>query len=128
MSECPLIYVVDDVPTYREVVKCMLEEIGFNNFAEASDGNEAYEKLKKEPAFLVISDHMMNPATGLDPLQMIRNDSSLTKTHFIMVSAVSEQELIAKVAEHENADYLAKPLNMAKLQSCIMNVLAKMDN
>jgi len=39
---------VDDFPTMRRIVKTLLRQLGYNNVAEAEDGQVALAKLKQE--------------------------------------------------------------------------------
>ena len=42
------ILVVDDYKTMVRIIKNLLKQIGFENVDEASDGTEAFEKMKKK--------------------------------------------------------------------------------
>ena len=70
------ILVVDDYKTMVRIIRNLLTQIGFENVDEASDGTEAFEKMKKQKYGLVISDWNMEPMTGYELLQRVRADEN----------------------------------------------------
>lgn len=123
-NDSPVIYVIDDVSAFREVIKGMLEEMGFDTFVEAADGAEALEKLRKTPATLILCDHMMSPVNGVELLQEVKKDPTLQKIPFIMISAVSETTHVVHARSLGLDDYLVKPVRYTALQQSIVKALA----
>ena len=73
----------------------------------------------------MISDWKMEPVSGLDLLQAIRNDESLAKIPFIMITGDSD---IKKVINARNAGvngYLTKPFDADTLRSKIEAALSE---
>ena len=63
------ILIVDDYKTMLRIMRNLLNQLGFNNVDEATDGSTALQKLRERNFGLVISDWNMEPMTGLQLLQ-----------------------------------------------------------
>jgi two-component system chemotaxis response regulator CheY len=87
MDKSYKILIVDDFATMRKVIRNLLKQIGFENIAEAEDGEMALKELKSQNISFVISDWNMPNMTGLELLKAVRADSALHKTPFLMVTA-----------------------------------------
>jgi CheY-like chemotaxis protein len=62
----------------------ILKELGFNNLAEANDGEEAIQKLHKEEEIrLIISDCNMPNKNGYELLAWVRSDEKCQAIPFI---------------------------------------------
>ena len=68
------VLVVDDFATMRKIVRNILKQIGFEDIAEAEDGNVALHLIKNEKVGLVVTDWNMPNMSGLDLLRQIRQD------------------------------------------------------
>ena len=119
------VLIVDDYRTMLRIIGNLLQQIGFRNIDEATDGKEALQKLKKKKYGLVISDWNMEPMTGLQLLESVRADPDLKHIPFIMITAESKTEnvLVAKKAGVDN--YIVKPFNAETLKGKISSVLDK---
>lgn len=118
------ILVVDDIPGFREIVVDMVGEIGFTECLQAADGAEALEIARKEFPILIISDYMMAPRNGLMLLEDLKNDQSLQHIPFIMVSAVSEKEVMENAMKLGATGFMVRPLSFSNLKSQIISALA----
>lgn len=76
----------------RQILRGLLQQIGFTNVDEASDSGAALAKLCNARFRLVISDWNMEPMVGFQLLQEIRADDRLDAMPFIMVTAESNNE------------------------------------
>src|SRR3989339_82901 len=82
------ILIVDDSPPIRHLVKKSLQDLHFNNFEEASDGGEAFEKLSQDPEYkLVLLDWQMPNMTGIELLRKIRAEAKLRHVPVVMITA-----------------------------------------
>ena len=86
------ILIVDDYKTMLRIVRGLLNQIGFTNIDEASDGTAAYQIIQKKPYGLVISDWNMEPMSGYELLKKIRADEKTKLLPFIMVTAESKTD------------------------------------
>lgn len=118
------ILIVDDYTTMRRIIRNLLTQIGFSNITEASDGREAFEKLRSGARFdLVVSDWNMEPMTGLELLKAMRTDNALSSIPFIMVTAESKTENVVAAKKAGVNNYIVKPFNAETLKQKIQSVL-----
>ena len=98
------ILIVDDFSTMRRIVKNVLKELGFSNFAEAENGEQAYSILQGGGFEFVISDWNMPVMDGLALVNKIRSDTSLKEIPILMVTAEAEKDKVvfAKIQEIMN--------------------------
>ena len=66
------ILVVDDDPDVREILRAHLEDAG-HTVDEAANGEIAIQRLREQPADLVITDIYMPVSDGLDLMRRIRS-------------------------------------------------------
>ena len=110
------ILVVDDFLTMRRVVRSQLREIGFDDLAEAADGEAALLQLRAGPFELVISDIDMPTMGGFELLSAIKTDAKLRHLPVLMVAAEARKEDIVRCAQVGAAAYLVKPFSRAVLE------------
>lgn len=117
------ILIVDDYKTMLRIIRNLLNQLGFRNIEEATDGGMAIEKLKEKKYDLIISDWNMEPVSGLDFLKFVRSNEDTKRVPFIMVTAESKTEnvIIAKKAGVSN--YIVKPFNANVLKEKLTAVL-----
>jgi two-component system chemotaxis response regulator CheY len=117
------VLIVDDYKTMLRIIRNLLKQIDFNNVEEASDGAEALGKLRTGTFGLVISDWNMQPMTGLELLQEVRQDSRLKSLPFIMITAESKTENVVAAKQAGVSNYIVKPFNAETLKEKIEKVL-----
>jgi two-component system chemotaxis response regulator CheY len=117
------VLIVDDYKTMLRIIRNLLKQIDFENVEEASDGVEALAKLQAGNFDLIISDWNMEPMTGLQLLQHVRNDPKLKNTPFIMVTAESKTENVIVAKQAGVSNYIVKPFNAETLRAKIQKVL-----
>ena len=113
------ILVVDDYKTMIRIIRNLLKQIGFDDVDEAADGSEALGKMREKKYGLVISDWNMEPMTGYELLKEVRADEKLSRTPFIMVTAVSKTENVIAAKKAGVNNYIVKPFNAQTLKSKI---------
>ena len=119
------ILIVDDYNTMIRIIRNLLRQLGFEHIDEANDGTMALAKMRTRQYGLVISDWNMEPMTGFDLLQEVRNDPGLAATPFIMVTAESKTENVIAAKKAGVSNYIVKPFNAQTLKSKIDAVFAK---
>jgi two-component system chemotaxis response regulator CheY len=117
------ILVVDDYKTMVRIVRNLLNQLGFANVDDASDGASALAKLRAKRFGLVISDWAMEPMSGLELLQAMRADPDLKALPFIMITAENRQERVAKATQAGADGYIVKPFNAEALSERIGRVI-----
>lgn len=116
------VMIVDDYNTMLRILRNLLRQLDFNNVDEATNGQEALDKLHHTPADLIISDWNMAPMTGLDLLKSVRGNANLRKTPFIMVTAESKTENVIAAKQAGVSNYIVKPFNAETLRAKITSV------
>ncbi|GKW33056.1 chemotaxis response regulator CheY [Pectobacterium versatile] len=118
--------VVDDFSTMRRIVRNLLKELGFNNVEEAEDGADALNKLRSSTFDFVISDWNMPNMDGLELLQTIRADGTLSKLPVLMVTAEAKKENIIAAAQAGASGYVVKPFTAATLEEKLSKIFEKL--
>lgn len=113
------ILIVDDQMTMRALVRNGLQQLGFADFRESPDGEDALKQQITKPASLVISDFNMPKLDGLGLLRAIRAHPPVAKTAFIMLTGRADRELVQRAAQFGVNNYLVKPFTVATLKEKI---------
>ncbi len=119
------ILIVDDYKTMLRIIRNLLNQLGFQNVDEATDGSAALLKMRERNFGLVISDWNMEPMTGLQLLKEVRADSRLKSTPFIMVTAESKTENVVAAKAAGVNNYIVKPFNAATLKTKLVSVIGE---
>ena len=118
------ILVVDDYQTMVKIMRNLLKQIGFENVDDASNGLAALEKIQSKQYGLVISDWNMEPMTGFELLQKVREAGQNKDVPFIMVTAESKTDNIVAARKAGVSNYLVKPFNQQSLKAKIDQVFS----
>ncbi|OFZ52061.1 MAG: hypothetical protein A2381_06010 [Bdellovibrionales bacterium RIFOXYB1_FULL_37_110] len=105
------ILVVDDVKAMRKYIIRKLKVLGFQNFDEAENGEEAWGKINTGKIHLVLSDVNMPIMNGIDCLKTVRNSASHRDIPFILITAEMEEKTKRQAEEAKATAYLVKPFN-----------------
>ncbi len=116
------ILVVDDFKMMRRVVKNLLSQIGFSNLDEAADGEEALKKIQSKQYHLVISDWNMEPMTGIELLEKVRQSEATKNLDFIMLTAEVKPENIIKAKQLGVNSYIVKPFTAKILKDKLVSL------
>ena len=117
------ILIVDDYKTMLRIIKNLLNQLGFQNIEEATNGSMALVKLKEKQYDLIISDWNMEPMTGLELLKNVRSTENLKHIPFIMITAESKTENVVAAKEAGVNNYIVKPFNADTLKTKMISVL-----
>lgn len=112
------ILIVDDYKTMLRIVRGLLNQLGFMNIDEATDGTMAWDMVQKKQYGLVVSDWNMEPMSGFEFLKLIRSSTNpaIKPLPFIMVTAESKTENIIAAKQAGVSNYIVKPFNGATLK------------
>jgi len=110
-KEAPLVLVVDDDPTVREVVGRYLEREGFA-FAEAAGGREGLRLARELTPAAITLDITMPDLDGWTVLAAIKGDPELADIPVILLTIVDERNRGFALGASE---YLIKPIDRDKL-------------
>lgn len=115
--------VVDDSPTMRRIVCNALREIGYTDVVEASDGNDALEKLEQESIDFVITDWNMPNMNGLELTKAIRSHARFENLPILMVTTRGMKEDVIAAMQARVNNYIVKPFTPEVLREKINLIL-----
>ena len=109
MSE--LIYIADDEKNIRELVKCFLENQGYE-VETFSNGDDLFKRYKEKNADMIILDVIM---PGTDGVEICRQIRQIANVPIIILSAKDSEEDRIKGISVGGDDYLTKPFSPIEL-------------
>ncbi len=116
------VLIVDDFAVSRKVLVITLEQLGFDNIEEVSDGNSALVRLKSGLFDLVITDMEMPKMSGLELLQQIRYDPTLKQISVLIVTENGMQEDIVAAFKAGLNAYVVKPVDVKVFAEKMKNI------
>jgi two-component system, chemotaxis family, chemotaxis protein CheY len=118
------VLVVDDDKAISNLVKNVLNNLGFGMVIVVHNAQEGLDVLDKNPIDLVIADWEMSPMNGIEMTQKIRKmDSNKRFTPIIMLTGHGEKQEIELARDCGITEYLIKPFTAKSLCSRIMTVI-----
>ncbi len=115
--------VVDDSSTMRRIIKNSLKSIGFDDVAEAENGEGAIVRLQDEKIDMVITDWNMPVMNGVELVTNMRANPAFQKTPVLMVTTMAEKTEILKAMQAGVTNYVVKPFDAATLKKKIEQIL-----
>lgn len=115
------ILVVEDFEDSRQMVKFLLEDLGYE-VLEAENGWKAVESVQRQIPDLILMDLALPLTNGLSATRMIREMEETRETPIIALTA-SGQFLHQQALEAGCNDFITKPLDIDKLKRIISEYL-----
>jgi len=123
----PQILVVDDDPDFVEITRTILRKEGYK-VASASNGEQAFQAMKKEHPDLVLLDVIMaTPLEGVDLSGRMARDPDLKNIPVIMISSIDSSQHADLLPDdvHIPIDaWISKPVNPEHLLRTVRRFLA----
>ncbi len=110
----PLVFVVEDEAALATMLRYNLEKQGFR-VDEASDGQEALNRIAEIQPDIVLLDWMLPVMSGIEVCRQIRRRSATRDLPVIMVTARTEDQDAVRALNTGADDYITKPFNMEAL-------------
>jgi len=117
------IMIVDDEAIIVEILKSVLEDVGYQSFVETTEPTRALELMADNKPDLVLLDVSMPEVTGLDILNAMRGDEALKHIPAIVLTAPSDSATKLLALGLGAADVLAKPIDPSELALRVRNTL-----
>ena len=117
------VLVADDSEAIREMLGSFLANLGYHTDL-ADDGQAAVNHFKSHPYDVIICDLQMPRLDGLGLARLIRADDRFETLPIIALSALADEEEIAKGLEAGITEYQVK-LNRDEFQESIRRVLGR---
>jgi len=123
------IAIADDVESMCKSIRGMLKVLGYGQtYHFAYNGQDALKIIRENEIDLLILDLNMPLMSGVEALEIIREDRTLREMPVIMVSADANREMVAEAGESEIDAYILKPLTIKSLGDKIKRVVAMVNN
>lgn len=104
------ILLVDDEAQLVEMMKMRLETSGYEVIT-AYDGQQAFERARKEKPDLIILDLMLPKMEGYKVCGLLKSDARYAKIPIIMFTARAQEEDVALGKSLGAEDYITKPFD-----------------
>ena len=116
--------VVDDDPSNRDMLSRRLTRMG-HTVDTAASGAGALQKLRSGQFDTVLLDLVMPGLDGYQVLTRIRSEAGLADVRVIMLSALDQEQNVARCIEAGADDFIAKPFNSVILRARLASSLEK---
>ncbi len=119
------VLIVDDSAAIRKILNRVLvqAEVLLGKVHEASDGNEALEKLKTEKVGLILSDINMPNMDGIEFLTRVKGDEALKAIPILMVTTEGSQAKVMQALELGAAGYVKKPFTADQIKEKLTGLI-----
>jgi CheY-like chemotaxis protein len=105
------VLIVDDESTSRLLLARVISREFGCQVVEASNGQEAIERLARQRFDFMLLDVMMPVMDGAQVLEAIRKNDTFRQLPVIVLSAVTDETIVRRILRLGVSDYLAKPLH-----------------
>jgi len=119
------VLVVDDSRTMRLALIRALNNLGFRNITEATNGRHALELVLANPFDLMLLDMEMPEMNGMEVLAALRANPVLAGLPVIVISGAEQMESAVQCIEAGAEDFLPKPFNPTLLRARVTTSLEK---
>ena len=121
------IVIADDSALARMFIRRCLEIAGLGNanFYEASDGNEAIQKMKEVTADLLVTDLTMPNMNGIELMRRISVSPRLSGTPVLVVTSAGNEEQRKELFSLGVTRILSKPISPPMLVEAIGAIASK---
>ncbi|HXT00949.1 MAG TPA: response regulator [Elusimicrobiota bacterium] len=116
------ILVVDDEESIRDLIKEVLSS-NDHEITLAADGAQAFDVLRKKPIDLAIVDRNMPGMTGIEVVQLIRQNPKTAALKVLVCTGASVTKEIDEAFAAGADDYVLKPLNFTQLLGKVAKAL-----
>jgi len=119
------ILIVDDSAAIRKILQRVLiqAEVALGKVYEASDGQEALERLKTEKVGLILSDINMPNMDGLEMLARIRAEDTWKDVPIIMITTEGSQNKVMQALQLGANGYVRKPFTAEQIKEKLVGII-----
>src|SRR4029077_6206520 len=122
MNNPPLILVVDDNETNRDILITRLEKHGYQ-LLQAADGEEALASVAQHSPDLILLDVEMPKLDGFEVCRRLKNDPDMPFIPIILVTARAASQDVVTGLDAGADEYLTKPIDQAALVARVRSML-----
>ncbi|MFH1678464.1 MAG: ATP-binding protein [Candidatus Omnitrophota bacterium] len=118
------IMIVDDEVIIVETLKKLFKKLGYHDFTEAYDGDEALLKLNSSIPDLIMLDMKMPRMSGYDLIGRIKENNRTKDISIIIISGYEvEKDRLKGYIDKEFFPMLNKPVNIQQLKDVVDSLL-----
>jgi CheY-like chemotaxis protein len=118
MEKSRCILIAEDDDNNRAPLKLMLK-LNKYDVIEASDGQEAMDRIRHDKPDLVLMDISLPVVDGLEATRTIRLDAEFKSLPIIVISGYESQETLDRVKDCGGTSYVSKPFEFDDLKLMI---------
>ncbi len=123
MKANPRIFVVDDDPSWLEVLNRMLRKIGYDNIRSFTTGADCLQNLQQNPKVIFL-DYQMDDMDGLQVLWEIKKYNPFTNV--IFCTAHNNIELAVSAIKYGSAEFLLKEnISIKKISDALESLMGE---
>ncbi len=115
--------IVDDFAPMREIVRKVLQGMGYEHIHEANDGATALPLLFAQHFDMLITDWNMPRLPGIELLRAVRAEPKLAALPVLMVTAEVKREQIIAATQAGVNGYVIKPFTAQALIAKVQKIL-----
>lgn len=115
------IVIVDDNPSHLEFVAAALASPG-RRILTSTDPEEALALINTHRPEIVLTDVLM---PGMNGLQVLRVVKKLDPNIDVVLMSANDLPQTGDNAECQATDYLRKPISIARLRTCVADIIEK---
>lgn len=115
-----ILLIVEDNDDMRKYIASIFKNS--YQIIEAKDGNEGVNLAQKHIPDIIISDVMMPNLNGIELCNMLKTNSNTNHIPIILLTAVTEEEMMLKGLNEMADDYITKPFGIKLLQTKVANL------
>jgi len=120
------VLIVDDSSTMRRIIANTLRKLGYEDLAEAGDGNEGLQQVAQSRPGLILTDWHMPNMDGREFVRTLREQPGLESIPVLMVATHAESADVVLALQAGVNDHVVKPFTPETLKEKIEAVLIKM--
>ena len=117
------ILVIDDSNTNLVLLESLLEKNGYEVFSALS-AKEGLESMEDNQPDLIYLDLIMPGIDGMQFIKLMKQNDDWKEIPVVILSAISDSEVIQQGLNLGVADYITKPLNIHKIVSLTESLLS----
>ena len=116
------ILVVDDSTTNIVLLESIFEDKGYI-INTALNVPDAVLSMSKNLPDLILLDLLIPKISGFEFLEQLRKDDKLKNIPVIVISALTDDESIGRIRNHEIVEFVSKPVDIANLLTLVEKTL-----
>ena len=119
------VLIVDDSAAIRKILHRVLlqAEVSLGQVFEASDGQEALDRLKTDPVGLILSDINMPNMDGIALLENLRSQEEWKTVPVIMITTESSQKKVMQAIQAGANGYVRKPFTADQMKEKLSGLI-----